>query len=252
MSNVNSNPQDAFKVDQVNPYTPSKEPLQPAISPYLKEYMNYMTAIFTGDASYFKKGAEQSLIDAGAGPDAIDSGSAFDSDESYQNSVELNKVKGLRPDMSNKVVAQVVDYISKIKVPEEDRQYLFKLGLRESGLVPDAVSGTHRGLYQFDDSTLKTIGMAPKDYDKNPINQFAAALALKEHNLSFLKEYLRYENRVFKGVHITKNGLAAAAHLLGAGTVKDWFDGTTHSSLAKKGFVDGNGTSIKEYFHLFA
>ena len=62
----------------------------------------------------------------------------------------------------------------------------------------------------------------------------------------------KYEGKIYKGVKITKNGVRAMAHLLGAGSVKDFFNNTQNTPFAKKGFVDGNGTHITEYARMFA
>ena len=42
------------------------------------------------------------------------------------------------------------------------------------------------------------------------------------------------------------------AHLLGAGSVKDYFNGTKNTPFSRNGFVDGNKTHILEYAKLFS
>lgn len=158
---------------------------------------------------------------------------------------------GKSPNMSMPVVKRTVESINILPIKEADKDYLLKLGLRESALIPTAKHGSYRGIYQFNDDSLKAVGVPIRDYDTDINSQHEAALKYKVINLRILKDFQRYIGTTFKGIHITENGLAAASHLLGAGTVMDWFNGTTRSDRAKKGFVDGLGTHITEYFKLF-
>lgn len=143
--------------------------------------------------------------------------------------------------------------IKSLKVTDEDKDYLIKLADRESSFNPNVTNQYgYYGLYQFGRSALQTVGYNKEDF-KDTMKQHEAALKLAKVNESLLKNILdKYENKVYKGVKITKNGIRAAAHLLGAGSVKDWFNGTSKTSIAKKGFVDGNGTHITEYLELFS
>jgi len=57
---------------------------------------------------------------------------------------------------------------------------------------------------------------------KDTTNQYVAALRYGELNLERLKPIVdRYAGAVKEGIKITESGIKAAAHLLGAGTVKD-------------------------------
>ena len=87
---------------------------------------------------------------------------------------------------------------------------------------------------------------------KDTSKQHEVTLKLANFNEKVLKNIINsYENEIIDGIKITKNGILAAAHLLGANSVKDYFNNTEKTSIAKKGFVDGNGVHISEYFKLF-
>lgn len=105
---------------------------------------------------------------------------------------------------------------------DEDREYLTKLAARESSNRPDVTNQYgYYGLYQFGPAALATVGYTKEDM-KNVDNQHKAALKLAGANELVMKDILKeYAGKTFKGVKITKNGLRAAAHLLGAGAVKD-------------------------------
>ena len=146
----------------------------------------------------------------------------------------------------------IVDEISNLDINESDKVYLKKLAKKESDFNPNIINKFgYKGLYQFGKLALKDIGFTSEDLD-NTLNQHKAALSLARKNEERLKDILnKYEGKEFKGIKITKNGIRAAAHLLGASTVKDWFNNTTNTPFAKKGFVDGNGTHITQYLKMF-
>ena len=56
-----------------------------------------------------------------------------------------------------------------------------------------------------------------------------------------------YEGRTINGIRITRSGLLASSHLLGAGTLRDYLEANGQGA-----FADGFGTSIEEYLSLFA
>ena len=163
------------------------------------------------------------------------------------------------PAMSKKTTAlskkaqDIINEIKGLNIGEEDKDYLIKLGKRESSYNSNIVNQYgYEGLYQFGDAALDTVGMNRTDLRASTINQHKAALKLAEVNEKIVGDVAnKYIGKTYRGVKITRNGIRAASHLLGAGTVKDWFQGTTNTKYAKRGFVDGNGTSITEYFKLF-
>jgi len=143
--------------------------------------------------------------------------------------------------------SKIKETIDNLDVSDDQKDYLFTLGKRESGLNPtiSGKTGTYKGLYQFGPSALKEVGITEDQYMGNVYAQHEAALRLRDRNLQQLTKYKDYIGSSFRGVPITKNGMAAAAHLLGVGGVRDFFE---HGEVGR----DGNGTPITEYFKLFA
>lgn len=111
----------------------------------------------------------------------------------------------------------------------------------------------HIGLYQFGQSTLKTLGYnIPVDsFIRNP------SIFPKEiQHEAFYKNYKRnakilsdiiiiYDSTYIDGKLITKNGILAAAHLSGPYGVINFFE-------KKEDKKDLNGTSIKDYLFAFS
>ena len=156
------------------------------------------------------------------------------------------------PNFTPSTEQSIINEIRNLEITDSDKNYLIKLAKRESNFDPNVINRFgYQGLYQFGDLALKDVGFNREDLS-DTLKQHQAALALAQTNERRLKTILdKYENKTFKGIHITKNGIRAAAHLLGAATVKDWFNGTTNTKFAKRGFVDGNGTHITEYLKMF-
>ena len=132
----------------------------------------------------------------------------------------------------------------------EDKEYINKLSHRESGgRKADNLTLTnqygYKGIYQFGKAALKDVGMSEEEYLSSVNKQDEAALRLKYLNLNRLKEYIPYIGSTYKGIKVTENGLAAAAHLGGAKHVKEFFD-------TGKDFKDANGTPISSYLRMFS
>lgn len=106
----------------------------------------------------------------------------------------------------------------------------------------------YMGKYQFGKTALRGLGIYnTKEFLNNPRMQERAFKALLSKNKWELrKEIHRFEGQVIKGVTITESGLLAAAHLAGAGSVKNFL-----KSNGKRGFKDGFGTSLKSYIKKF-
>lgn len=151
---------------------------------------------------------------------------------------------------SNSVVQSILDY----NTSEENKDYLIKLAKRESSYNPTVTNQYgYFGLYQFGNRALKDVGMSLGDLKSSISNQHRAALKLAELNEERLEGIIQKYNGKYKnGVKITKNGILAMAHLLGARSVKDYFNGTKNTPFAKNGFVDGNKTHILDYAKLFS
>jgi len=105
------------------------------------------------------------------------------------------------------------------------------------------------GKYQFGKTALKAIGI----YDSsNFINdaymQEKAFCALTSRNKGRLEYYIAtYEGKYVGGIKITESGILAAAHLGGAGNVKQFL-----KSGGSRNFKDGFGTSIRYYLKKFS
>lgn len=150
----------------------------------------------------------------------------------------------------NSVITSILNYDTS----QENKEYLIKLAKRESSYQPLVQnSGGYFGLYQFGDAALKDVGMSKDDLKKSLNNQHKAALALAKQNEKILKDIIRKYNGKYKnGVKLTRNGILAMAHLLGAGSVQDYFNNTKNTHFSKNGFFDGNKTHILEYAKLFS
>lgn len=147
----------------------------------------------------------------------------------------------------------IIKEIDGLGYTSEDKQYLKVLGARESSFRNvDNKNTSYKGMYQFNKGALAAVGISMDDYKKDTKLQYEAAIRYRDNNLKQLKEYTQYIGTIKDGVTITKNGLGAMAHLLGAGTVRDFFDGTKKTKLAQNGFKDGNGTHITEYLKMFS
>lgn len=107
----------------------------------------------------------------------------------------------------------------------------------------------YMGKYQFGTKALRAIGVKNDEaFLKDPALQEKAFVALLSKNKWILRNEIRkYEGKVINGVEITESGILAAAHLGGAGSVKNFFkhNGNRH-------FRDAFGTSLKSYMRDFA
>lgn len=150
----------------------------------------------------------------------------------------------------NSVITSILGYDTS----QENKEYLIKLAKRESSYQPLAQnSGGYFGLYQFGNSALKAVGMSKDDLKNSLSNQHKAALTLANQNEKILKDIIQKYNGKYKdGVKLTRNGILAMAHLLGAGSVQDYFNNTKTTTFSRNGFVDGNKTHILEYAKLFS
>lgn len=146
----------------------------------------------------------------------------------------------------------ILEQIRSLNIDDNDKLYLEILAEKESSFQPNVINKYgYQGLYQFGDLALKDIGYTRKDLE-DTYKQHEAALKLAKANEKRLKSILDvYEGKNFKGIKITKNGIRAAAHLLGAATVKDWFNGTKKTKYAQRGFTDANGTHITKYLSMY-
>jgi hypothetical protein len=158
---------------------------------------------------------------------------------------------------------QTTDLIEKAKVQYEEKQkglqtFLDSLGQRESGNDPTKINKFgYIGKYQFGKAALKEIGLNKKinkhKFKKNPNiwpekSQDLAMVKLLKRNVHYLGDYIGdYEGSIVNGIKVTKSGMLAASHLLGASNVKKYLD-----SDGKQDPKDGFGTHLSSYLKKFA
>ena len=137
----------------------------------------------------------------------------------------------------------------KIEINLRDHTaFLHSLGNFESGNNYSIVNKWgYMGRYQFHISTVEGVGIkaTKKQFLNSPSLQEEAMDRLLTHNYKTLRRYIRkYDGKVLHGVPVTKSGVLAAAHLGGAGNVRNWFRNG-------KNFADANGTPITKYMRVF-
>jgi hypothetical protein len=106
----------------------------------------------------------------------------------------------------------------------------------------------YMGKYQFGSKALRAIGIrSDKEFLKDPALQEKAFVALLSKNKWILRnEIEKYEGKIINGIEITESGILAAAHLGGAGSVKNFF-----KHKGNRHFRDAFGTSLKSYMRDF-
>lgn len=128
-------------------------------------------------------------------------------------------------------------------------KFLSALGHYESGNNYQVINKWgYLGKYQFSPSTLKSLGykVTKEEFLTSPEIQEAAMYSLLKANKRSLRRFIRkYEGKVLHGVKVTESGVLAAAHLGGAGNVKNWF-------RSGEDFEDRLGTSITHYMKTFS
>ncbi|MGO4770027.1 peptidoglycan-binding protein LysM [Flavobacterium sp. W22_SRS_FK3] len=142
--------------------------------------------------------------------------------------------------------------LHKLNVPFTGKRLIgFKeaVGFKESqGKYRKVNSIGYMGKYQFGSKTLRAVGVHnEKTFLKNPALQEKAFIALLSKNKWILRrEIKKYEGKIINGVEITESGILAAAHLGGAGSVKNFF-----RNKGNKRFRDAYGTSLRSYMKAF-
>lgn len=105
------------------------------------------------------------------------------------------------------------------------------------------------GKYQFGAETLKLIGVHnPSLFLKNPELQEKAFVANTSRNKWILRRDIKnFVGKKLNGILITESGILAAAHLAGAGSVKNYL-----RSYGIDNFEDSFGTTIEYYMKRFS
>ena len=141
----------------------------------------------------------------------------------------------------------VIEAPNFIKVYNLDT-FLYDMAERESSNRYDVVNQYgYMGAYQFGSQTLKNLGyeVSRKEFLSNPMLQEEAMLKLLKANKHTLRRQIKkYDGKLVNGVLVTESGLLAAAHLVGAGTVRKWVRNG-------KKYTDGNGVDLTSYLVTF-
>ena len=141
----------------------------------------------------------------------------------------------------------VIEAPNFIKVYNLDT-FLYDMAERESSNRYDVVNQYgYMGAYQFGSQTLKNLGykVTRKEFLSNPTLQEEAMLKLLKANKHTLRKQIKkYDGKLVNGVLVTESGLLAAAHLVGAGTVRKWVRNG-------KKYTDGNGVDLTSYLVKF-
>lgn len=105
------------------------------------------------------------------------------------------------------------------------------------------------GKYQFGTETLKMIGIHnPSLFLKTPALQEKAFVANTKRNKWILRRDIKsFVGKTLNGILITESGILAAAHLAGAGSVKNYL-----RSYGIDNFEDSYGTNIEYYMKKFS
>ncbi|WP_372755244.1 peptidoglycan-binding protein LysM [Mariniflexile sp.] len=105
------------------------------------------------------------------------------------------------------------------------------------------------GKYQFGVNTLKLIGIHnPKLFLNEPELQEKAFIANTARNKWILRRDIKnFVGKKLNGILITESGILAAAHLAGAGSVKNYL-----RSYGIDNFEDSYGTTIEYYMKRFS
>ncbi len=144
-----------------------------------------------------------------------------------------------------------------IKKKNELSKFLYKLSHRESTNNAKAINQLgYIGKYQMGPSALQDIGIYDtinfETFKNNPSiwpskQQDKDMIKLLKKNKEYLGDYFnKYDGKKIGNIVITKSGLLAGSHLVGASNVKKFLD--SNGSYIPK---DGNGVSVTEYIMKF-
>lgn len=133
-----------------------------------------------------------------------------------------------------------------------DDEFLNDLAFFESGNNYNPKGNdSYYGKYQFGRTTLDAIGfdkISKQEFITDTLLQEVAIRRLMKLNKKLLCDLIgKYEGKTLNSIYITQSGLLAAAHLGGAGNVKDFLE-----SGGLIIFKDGNGTPITKYMKHFS
>jgi len=194
---------------------------------------------------------------------------------SYMSVVQVKNLLGkvgFSKEQQDKIVTETSNKISKLKDPlhfkdnaakvvktgkNEIGKFLRALAQKESSMNPKAVNRLgYIGKYQFGNMALQDLELDDKinvhKFKKNPAifpekMQDKAMIKLLKLNKNYLGDYIeKFVGKNVAGVNITKSGLLAGSHLVGAGAIKKFLD--SNGVYIPK---DANGVPVTEYIQKF-
>jgi len=158
----------------------------------------------------------------------------------------------------NKTEKEIIIKKAEVKKPKknENKKFLNAIAKSESSDPTDINQYGYIGKYQFGKMALTDLGLDDKiDVDKFRKNpkifperaQDRAMVKLLKINKEYLGDYIdKYEGKIISGVKITKSGLLAGSHLVGASDVKKFLD--SNGRIIPK---DGNNVPVTHYIKKF-
>jgi hypothetical protein len=156
----------------------------------------------------------------------------------------------------NKSEKEIILKKADYKKPNETKKFLNAIAKSESSKPTDINQFGYIGKYQFGKMALIDLKLDTKiDADKFRKNpkifsekaQDRAMVKLLKINKQYLGDYIKkYEGKVISGVKITKSGLLAGSHLVGASDVKKFLD--SNGTIIPK---DGNNVPVTHYIKKF-
>ncbi|PQJ82338.1 peptidoglycan-binding protein LysM [Polaribacter glomeratus] len=161
------------------------------------------------------------------------------------STTSLTTVKKTKPVSYPKYLEYNIPYLQKNFVAFKQA-----LAVKESqGKYTVVNSLGYLGKYQFGRTTLERLDIYnTKEFLRNPELQEKAFIALCKVNKWILRNDIEQSvGKTINGIVITESGILAAAHLSGAGNVKNFL-----RSNGTNCFSDAYGTTIKSYLKKFA
>jgi hypothetical protein len=183
----------------------------------------------------------------------------------YMTSVQVKNLlgkAGFSKEQQDKIVTETGNKIKETnkvvnKKKNEIRKFLKALAQRESSSNPKSINSLgYIGKYQMGQMALQDLELDDKinshKFKKNPNifpekAQDKAMVKLLKLNKEYLGDYIdEFDGKIVGGVKITKSGLLAGSHLVGAGAVKKFLD--SNGKIIPR---DGNDVPVTEYIQKF-
>lgn len=151
-------------------------------------------------------------------------------------------------------VSAIEKQLSVQPIPQGNLDFMIAISQIESNCNYKVYKGQYWGAYQMGDAARKDVGLGDMDREtflNNPSIQDWAMNQYMLINYEYLKDIIIKHNipkrgGIRVGTHlVTISGLIASAHLVGHGSVKQFF-----ASNGKNVAVDGNNKPLTDYLQL--